>query len=237
MLDEDEQLGRSSSRRAILRKMGVGTIAGTTGISGLTGIGVGTSEESDFPNPEPDQVIQAPTYGFNSDTEWSSHRESAENSLQIAMNVNNPGGYPIDLCYTGENGEACVKDLGETFKIGKQPCTSCPTGHTPTVHYTSATLQDLTAGVSFDMWMGVDNNGCLWAGNETAGFAKTVSCNMPSQEYNRLDQPQDYESPIESAVTYVMNHKAETAIVVVGLATIAYGPGIVTALRIGGLAL
>jgi hypothetical protein len=237
MDEKNKSTNSYPSRRSIIRKVGTGALIGTVGIYGTSAQTVASSGMESQAGPEPDEYITAP-YGFNSDTEWNTHQEAVEQSLGLALNANNPGEYPIDICYTGEEGEACVKDLGDSFKNGKQPCTSCPGGNTPELNYTTATLQDLAAGVSFDIWIGVDmDSGCLWAGHEASGFAKKFSCDMPQREANRLSEPQKYENPIHSGVESVIQSvKENKEVILVGglalVAVVAFGPGVATAVVI-----
>ncbi|MFC3476348.1 hypothetical protein [Halobacterium litoreum] len=235
MSKDNRQTRSQSKRRTLLKKLGLGAAVGSGLSVGAVGSVTGSPDQS-IPNPDPDKHVPGPSmeYGFDTDSEWIAHREEAEDSLNLVINADNPGSYPIDLCYTTENQEACVQGLGETFSIGQQPCVSCPSGHTPTLNYTTATLHDFSSGVSFDMWMGVNmNTGCLWGGNESSGYAKKFQCDMKTRRANLIEEPQNYEGPIESLATdvtnWVANNEKKALVVGGGLLLVAaatFGPGV-----------
>lgn len=239
-MSEDNRHTRSASnRRNVLKRIGAGAVVG----SGVNLVSVGSvsgSSSSSSPlNPEPDKHVPGPNvgYGFETDDGWNTHQDAAESSLNIALSANNPEKYPVDLCYVDDNQEACVKDLGETFSVGSQPCNTCSGGTTPTLNYTTATLKDLSASTSFDIWMGVNTTtGCLWAGHEDSGYAKKFDCNIQNREANRLNQPQDYETPLESAVSDVVSWVGENKYeiiatgLIVGAGVVVFGPGVASAI-------
>lgn len=158
-----------------------------------------------------------------------------ESSLNISIGANNPGDFPFDLCYVGEGNDVCIEDVGNLVQEGAQPCSSCPGGYTPELIYSSATITDLTAGVSFDIWSGTNpNTGCLWFGYEPAGYAKKVVCDMPEREAVRLNEPQRYANPIIDGAQSTLNKVSDWAeehpgavLIGVGIAAVAFGPGVV----------
>ncbi|WP_135826190.1 hypothetical protein [Halorussus ruber] len=214
---EKSEEGSAEKRRKILRMMGLTASAGVTGsnFSGLATAGGSADRISDSDSPDVGTEMNLPAGGGGlSDTEWDT--TNSEQDYQVTYDILddyiNPGDLPIDACYQYDNGnEVCVSTASQILK-GTRECSS---GTTPVLHSIKVTIQDYQAGslsTDLNIWVGVDDGGCLWVGQENTGACvqlPTPACDAGYKKDNLVDEPSPWVNALQEVANWLENNQEE----------------------------
>lgn len=196
---------RTYSKRTFLRRLGAGSVSGAIAAGGL-GQSTGRVRAS-LTSSDGDSCSCS-----YEDDEWNSGVNEIDSAWGWATSADisgwsNPGWTGIDVCHAidpdNDDDSLCIT----TFDEVTETTASCAGGRTMYTFGATVSREDLFAGTvvwSYDVWVGIDEYGCLWLGT-SSGQCTNIdpdACDIYDAWYVIADTADDVRQWAEDAANW-----------------------------------